>query len=146
MDKEVLCAVYEPTKMTLITQQLIVGDKIRVGGGVRKATKNHQRILNVEFLKILKLAKDSRLENPLCKKCNKKMKSKGKNQGFQCIKCQKKVSDKITHEIPRKLTKKLYLPAVSAHRPLTRPLQRMNRINQEEKFDPTIPWYHQYRN
>ena len=74
------------------------------------------------------------------------MKSKGKNQGFQCIKCRKKASDKIILEIPRKLTKKLYLPAVSAHRHLTRPLQRMNRINQEEKFDPTITWCQQYRN
>ncbi|GBF24602.1 tRNA(Ile2) 2-agmatinylcytidine synthetase TiaS [archaeon MnTg01] len=146
MDKEVLCAVYEPTKITSITQQLIVGDKIRVGGGVRKATKNHQRVLNVEFLEILKLEKDMRLENPLCKKCNKKMKSKGKNQGFQCIKCGKKASEKIIHEIPRKLTKKLYLPAVSAHRHLTRPLQRMKRINQEEKFDPTILWCQQFRN
>jgi tRNA(Ile2)-agmatinylcytidine synthase len=146
LDKEVLCAVYEPTKITSITQQLIVGDKIRVGGGVRKATKNHQRVLNVEFLEILKLEKDMRLENPLCKKCNKKMKSKGKNQGFQCIKCKKKSPKKIIHEIPRKLTKKLYLPDISAHRHLTRPLQRMKQINQEEKFDPTILWCQQFRN
>jgi len=94
-------------KITSITQQLIVGDKILVGGGVRKASKNHHRVLNVEFLEILKLEKDMRLENPLCKKCNKKMKSKGKNQGFQCIKCgKKKHLKKIIHEIPRNLTKK----------------------------------------
>jgi len=146
LGKEVSCAVYEPTKITSIAQQLILGDKIRLGGGIRKATKNHQRILNVEFLEIIKLEKDLRLENPICKKCNKRMKSKGTNQGFQCIKCGKKAPNKIIHEIPRKLIPKLYLPAVSAYRHLTRPKQRMRRINKEEKFDSTIQWYQKYRN
>jgi tRNA(Ile2)-agmatinylcytidine synthase len=146
LEKEVPCAVYEPTKITSIAQQLILGDKIRLGGGIRKATKKHQRILNVEFLEIIKLEKDLRLENPICKKCNKNMKSKGKNQGFQCIKCGKKASNKIIHEIPRKLIPKLYLPAVSAYRHLTRPKQRMRRINKEKKFDSTIQWYQKYRN
>jgi len=146
LGKEVPCAVYEPTKITSIAQQLILGDKIRLGGGIRKATKNHQRILNVEFLEIIKLEKDLRLENPICKKCNKSMKSKGTNQGFRCIKCGKKTSNKIIHEIPRKLIPKLYLPAVSAYRHLTRPKQRMKRINKEEKFDSTIQWYQKYRN
>jgi tRNA(Ile2)-agmatinylcytidine synthase len=146
LEKEVPCAVYEPTKITSIAQQLILGDKIRLGGGIRKATKNHQRILNVEFLEIIKLEKDLRLENPICKKCNKRMKSKGKNQGFRCIKCGKKASNKIIHEIPRKLIPKLYLPAVSAYRHLTRPKQRMRRFNKEKKFDSTIQWYQKYRN
>ena len=74
------------------------------------------------------------------------MKSKGKNQGYQCIKCKKKSPEKIVHENPRKLVKKMYLPAISAHRHLTRPIQRMNRINHEEKFDTTIPWCQQYEN
>ena len=144
--KEVNCAVYEPTKITSITQKLIVGDKIRVGGGIRRASKNHERVLNVEFIEIIKLEKNIRLENPFCKNCNKKMKSKGKNQGFQCIKCKKKSHEKVICEIPRKLSKKMYLPAISAHRHLTRPIQRMNTINHEEKFDTTIPWYQQYEN
>ena len=146
LEKEVPCAVYEPTKITSIAQQLMLGDKIRLGGGIRKATKNHQRILNVEFLEIIKLEKDLRLENPICKKCNKSMKSKGRNQGFRCIKCGKKAPNKIIHEIPRKLIPKLYLPAVSAYRHLTRPKQRMRRFNKEEKFDSTIQWYQKYRN
>ena len=74
------------------------------------------------------------------------MKSKGRNQGFRCIKCGKKASTKIIHEIPRKLIPKLYLPAVSAYRHLTRPKQRMKRMNKEEKFDSTIQWYQKYRN
>ena len=146
LGKEIMCAVYEPTKITSAALNLIVGDKIRVGGGIRKATKNHKRVLNVEFLEIINLEKDKRLENPLCKKCNKKMKSKGKNQGFECIKCKKKSPKKIIHELPRKLTQKLYLPAISAHRHLTRPKQRMNKVNSEQKFDSTISWCQEYRN
>lgn len=146
LGKEIMCAVYEPTKITSVALNLIVGDKIRVGGGIRKATKNHKRVLNVEFLEIINLEKDKRLENPLCKKCNKKMKSKGKNQGFECIKCKKKSPKKIIHELPRKLTQKLYLPAISAHRHLTRPMQRMNKVNSEKKFDSTISWCQEYRN
>ncbi|MFB5631619.1 MAG: DUF1743 domain-containing protein [Nitrosopumilaceae archaeon] len=146
LDREIICAVYEPTKITSTAQNLLVGDKIRVGGGIRKASKNHQRVLNVEFIEILKLEKNLKLENPFCKKCNKKMKSKGKNQGFQCIKCGKKEFKKIITVIPRKLTKKLYLPAISAHRHLTRPIQRMKKKNFEEKFDTALPWCHHYRN
>jgi tRNA(Ile2)-agmatinylcytidine synthase len=144
--KEILCAVYKPTKITSFASQLIVGDKIKVGGGIRKATKNHQRILNVEFLEILKLEKDLRLGNPICNKCNKKMKSKGKNQGFQCIKCGKKATSRIIQEVHRKLKPTLYLPAVSAHRHLTRPLQRMKQLNKEEKFNAALTWYREFRN
>ncbi len=146
LGKEILCAVYEPTKITSTALNLIVGDKIRVGGGIRKATKNYQRILNVEFLEIINLEKDKRLENPFCKKCNKKMKSKGKNQGFQCVKCKKKLPKKIVRNIPRKLTQKTYLPAITAHRHLTRPIQRMKKVNKEEKFDTSISWCQKYRN
>ena len=144
--KEIQCAVYEPTKMTSFALQLIQGDKILVGGGVRKASKNYQRILNVELFKVVKLAKDLQFENPFCIKCNKKMKSKGKGQGFQCIKCGKKTSKKIIHQIPRKILPKLYIPAVSAHRHLTRPIQRINHFNKEQKFDNSILWCKNYKN
>jgi len=76
-DRKIRCAVYKPTKITKIAQNLIPGDKIHIGGGVRKASKKHGRILNVEFLRVLQLAKNNLLVNPTCKKCNKKMKSKG---------------------------------------------------------------------
>ena len=142
---EVQCAVYEPTKITKMALGLIIGDKILVGGGVRKGTKNFQRTLNVEFLQIKKLEKDLRLENPFCLRCNKKMKSKGKNQGFQCIKCKKKASKKIVIEKQRELLPKLYIPAITAHRHLTRPIHRFNRVNKEKKFDNSLVWYKQFK-
>ena len=74
------------------------------------------------------------------------MKSKGQNQGFQCIRCGKKGSNKITVEIPRKIKKQLYIPKISAHRHLTRPLQRIGITNKSSKFDESLSWFYVYRN
>ena len=143
---EFLCAVYKPTGINTIALHLIKGDKIRVGGGVRKASKNFPRIINLEFIEILKLKKNLSTTNPFCKKCNKKMKSKGKNQGFQCIRCGNKAFSKTTNEISRKIKKQLYIPKTSAHRHLTRPLQRMGLINNSTKFDKSLSWFCVYGN
>ncbi|MDH3795140.1 MAG: tRNA(Ile)(2)-agmatinylcytidine synthase [Nitrosopumilus sp.] len=143
---EFWCAVYKPTGISVIASNLIKGDKICVGGGVRKASKNFPRIINLEFLDVLVLKKNVSLSNPNCKKCNKKMKSKGQNQGFQCTRCGKKASKKIPVEISRKIKKQLYLPKISAHRHLTRPLQRIGTINKATKFDKSLSWFYVYRN
>ena len=72
------CAVYKPTGMTNIASNLMRGDQISVGGGVRKASKNFPRIINLEFIKIVSLQKNtSNFQILMCKKCKKKMKSKG---------------------------------------------------------------------
>ena len=138
---EFWCAVYKETGLSTITSNLIIGDKISVGGGVRKASKNFPRIINLEFIKIINLKKNLSKSNPICKKCNKKMKSKGQNQGFQCIRCGKKSSNKIILEIPRKIKKQLYIPKISAHRHLTRPLQRTGMTNKNAKFDDSQSWF-----
>ena len=140
--KKIKCAVYKPTKITKTAQNLIPGDRIHIGGGIRKASKNYGRILNVEFLDILQLAKNHLFVNPTCKKCNKKMKSKGSKQGFECVKCGDNAVSKSTLEIPRKIQCKLYLPSVSAHRHLTRPYQRIKKRNKHVKFNTSIPWMH----
>jgi tRNA(Ile2)-agmatinylcytidine synthase len=142
----VKCAVYRQTKITAIATRLRVGDKICVGGGIRRASKNHPRVLNIEFLEIMKVVPELRFVNPLCKVCNKTMKSKGKNQGFQCIKCKTKSSKKILKKIPRQINAGIYIPAVSAHRHLTRPLQRAGIQNKNTTFDKSIPWFFVYSN
>jgi len=141
-DRKIRCAVYKPTKITQIAQNLISGDKIHLGGGIRKASKKHGRVLNVEFLHVLQLTKNHLLVNPTCRKCNKRMKSKGSKQGFQCTKCGNNSFSKTTLEIPRKIQCKLYLPSVSAHRHLTRPYQRIKKRNKNIKFNTSIPWIH----
>ena len=140
-DKKIKCGIYKPTKITTIAHNLILNDKIRIGGGIRKASKNHERIVNVEFLDVMELAKDIRVSNPSCKKCSKKMKSKGSKQGFECTKCGSKSFLKPTSEIPRKIQCKLYLPVMSAHRHLTRPYQRIKKRNKQIRFDTSTPWF-----
>jgi len=143
---EFWCAVYKPTGISSTASNLIKGDKICVGGGVRKASKKFPRIINLEFIDVLSLEKDLSKTNPSCKKCNKKMKSKGQNQRFQCIRCGKKASKKITIEISRKIKKQLYIPELTAHRHLTRPLQRIGISNKTSKFDKSLSWFCVYRN
>ncbi|PIW32822.1 MAG: DNA-binding protein [Nitrosopumilales archaeon CG15_BIG_FIL_POST_REV_8_21_14_020_37_12] len=143
---DILCAVYNPTGIASVAQNLAVGDRICVGGGIKKATKKHPRTLNVEFIEIIHLKKIIQKTNPTCKACNKKMKSKGRNQNFQCIKCGSKFPGKITVEIPRKIRKDLYIPKVSAHRHLTRPEQRLGKTNKNSEFDQSTSWFCVYGN
>ena len=143
---ELRCAVYKPTGISSIVLGLIKGDKICVGGGIRKASKIHPRILNLEFIDVLDLKKNIKKSNPICTNCNKTMKSKGQNQGFQCIKCRKTSKNKINLEIPRKINKQLYLPEVSAHRHLSRPLTRLGKINKKSQFNESILWFSVYEN
>ena len=143
-DVEFFCAVYKPTGMSVVASRLIKGDKIHIGGGVRPASKNFPRVVNIEFIKILNLEKNFSFSNPLCKQCMKKMKSKGQNQGFQCVKCGNRQSKKVQVKIQRELETKLYLPKNSAHRHLTRPSERIGRKNQIN-FDDTKPWFCVYR-
>ena len=142
---EFWCAVYKPTGISVKAAQLIKGDKICVGGGVRPASKNFSRVINVEFIEILRLEKISFFSNPFCVDCNKKMKSKGRNQGFQCVRCGKRRSKQTPVEIKRKLEPKLYLPKISAHRHLTRPHQRIGKNNKID-FSDTESWFCVYRN
>ena len=86
--EEINCAVYAPTiTLKKIARNLEKGDIIEVGGGISKKSKEYGRILNVEYIKIIKLWKKIIRKNPLCKKCNKSMKSKGRNNAYKCIKC-----------------------------------------------------------
>lgn len=140
-DQEVQCAVYKPTGMTQIASKLIKGDMVKVGGGVRKASKNHQRTLNVEFLQVLELGKKLKMVNPFCFACKKRMKSKGKNQDFECIKCGSTAKHKTLEDIPREIEKRLYVPILSAHRHLTRPMQRIGKSNKKMKFSDSQKWF-----
>ncbi len=137
----VKCAVYKPTKLTTIAEKLMKGDLVKIGGGIRKSSKNHKQVLNVEFLEILDLEKYIILVNPFCTKCKKRMKSKGKNQGYQCSKCGNTRLTKVEQEIPRQIKKQFYLPVSSAHRHLTRPLQRIGKFNSKIEFNNSKKWF-----
>ena len=98
-------------------------------------TPHSTNILNVEYLSILKIAKEIVNINPLCDKCGKRMKSEGKNKGFQCRICGDKRDSKISVTNQRDIQLGMYLPYSKAHRHLTKPLHRFGM----EKNYPHVP-------
>ena len=128
---EVDCAAYEPTgKLNKISRTLNVGDCIKVFGGVRHSSSRHQLTINLEKIRILELAPKVFFVNPRCPKCEKRMKSMGRNQGLRCEKCGFRSSQlkKLQVEEKRKLKKgKLYITALRSQRHLTKPQRRYGR-------------------
>ena len=137
------CIVYRPTDLSGTVMELTAGDEIIAGGGIRRATSRHPRILNVEFVEIIRLVQKQILQNPQCARCNKSMKSKGAGQGFGCIRCGNSAPSKVMRQIPRSIKKRTYLPAQSAHRHLTRPAQRRGLTN-KITFDDSLRWFAVY--
>jgi tRNA(Ile2)-agmatinylcytidine synthase len=122
----IAAAVYEPTDLANIASKLDIGDEVEIGFGVREATSMHQQVLNVEYLSIIELAQTFRFFNPLCKNCGKRLKSEGKNKGFQCELCGYKgrMDQKIRIDKERNIKTGLYLPPPRSHRHLTKPIHR----------------------
>ncbi len=121
---EIDCAAYEPTKeFRHVVRDLIVGDLLVVYGGVRKKplTVNLEKI----FVKNLK-EKNVKVENPICPKCGKHMKSKGENQGFKCVRCKTKSDKPIIEKQERMIHTGFYEVPVCARRHLAKPLKRMH--------------------
>jgi len=131
---EINCIAYEPTgSFREIIKKLTIGDLIEAYGGVRKASKKHPRVINLEKIKIIKLVDKYLFKNPICPKCGKRMESSGRNQGFRCKKCKflLKNKEKLKIKIDRGIEEGLYLPPPRAHRHLTKPLIR---YGQEKSF------------
>jgi|SRR5215217_2656030 tRNA(Ile2)-agmatinylcytidine synthase len=119
-------AVYEPTGLTNLALGLDVGDTIEIGCSVRGSTSKFSKTLNIEYILVLTLNEIHRTFNPICQSCGKRMKSEGRNKGFQCDKCgfKDRDSNKIYVIQNRNVSKGLYVPLSSAHRHLTKPIQR----------------------
>ena len=119
-------AVYEPTGLANVAAKLEAGDLIEIGAGVRKGTIKHPKILNVEYLSVLELVPIYNVLNPVCKTCGKRMKSEGRNKGYQCDKCKHRDASAKKIFVPKERSIKtgLYVPTPKAHRHLTKPLQR----------------------
>lgn len=129
------CAAYEPTgNLRKAAKQLIIGDEIEVYGGVRPASEAHPMTINLEKIRVIKLAPKISLHNPQCSKCGKTMSSMGKNQGYRCDKCgyKSKKLTKIQTTEKRVLEKRLYVTSPHSQRHLTKPFRR---YGQEKTFD-----------
>lgn len=120
---EIECGAYEPTKNFRKTvSHLMPGDVIKVYGGI-----GEQNTFNIEKFQVIEL-NDIEYKNPICE-CGKRMTSAGKNKGFKCKKCGKKIesNEKVPVKIPRNLDNgQFYETPVSARRHLSKPLCRMN--------------------
>ncbi len=117
------CTIYEPAKsFRHVGELLMPGDRITVQGAVREEPLT----INVEKLFIERLAEQMvKTANPLCRKCNKRMKSYGRNQGYRCAKCGAKSDRAEFSRLKRDLKPGWYEPPVGAMRHLAKPLKRM---------------------
>jgi len=132
------CAAYEPTgNLRKTAKKLIVGDLVEIYGGVRPPSPRNPLTINVEKIRILKLAPIHVSRNPLCPVCGKRTKSMGRGKGFECKKCGFHGRDlkKIIIEKTRQLKLGLYVTSPRSQRHLTKPLSR---YGQEKRGIPNF--------
>ncbi len=138
------CAAYEPTgNLRKVAKSLIVGDFVEAYGGVRPASMKHPMTINLEKIRIIKLAPKIVFHNPLCPKCGKRMKSMGKDKGFRCDKCGFRSSNlnKIALEGERSLKEGLYVTPPRSQRHLTKPLCRYGKEKSETPKGMVESWH-----
>ena len=124
---QVDCAAYEPTGVLRhVTMKLLVGDYIEVYGGVRAPSKKNPLTINLEKIRLLKLAPKIVYQNPFCTKCGKRLKSMGKDKGFRCEKCGSRYANigKVEVKMKREVKRGLYITSTRSQRHLTKPFRR----------------------
>ncbi len=145
-DARVRCVVYEPTGLSKIASMFVEGDIVEIGASVRKGTRKNPKVLNIEYIKVLSLAKSYLYMNPLCI-CGKRLKSEGKGKGYGCKHCGYRSKDlsKVAVELPRRISVGLYIPDAKAHRHLTKPLQRYDNATAKSNYNlDSIEWFKRY--
>jgi tRNA(Ile2)-agmatinylcytidine synthase len=124
---QICCAAYEPTgNLRKVAAKLLIGDIVEAYGGVRPPSSKHGVTINLEKLRLIKLAPKVICQNPTCPNCGKRLKSMGKNKGFRCEKCGFRSAKlaKTCFEIKREIKKGLYVTSARSMRHLTKPLSR----------------------
>jgi len=138
------CAAYEPTgTLRKIAGGLIVGDLVEACGGVRPPSSGRPTTVNLEKLRILKLARKVTLRNPPCPKCGRRTESMGRGQGFRCGKCGLRSPRlrKVALEAPREVREGLYVTAPRSQRHLTKPLCRYGREKSRSSGKMIREWH-----
>jgi len=133
---------YEPSKSFRTTvKELRPDDRLIVGGSIRGVSPSELPTFNIERLDVIEVAPFSRLVNPPCPSCNKRMESDGVNAGYKCKRC--KIKDPSATKVPvfesRSLEKGRYLPPIGAHRHLTMPFSRYDLARQKKAYS-TPQW------
>jgi len=141
---QVDCAAYEPTgTLRRVARALIVGDVVEAYGGVRLASSNHPVTVNLEKLRILKLAPKLVFHNPLCPMCSRRMESMGRSKGFRCGKCGFRSSElkKQVADENREVEEGLYVTSPRSQRHLTKPLCRYGREKSGKPLTMIKSWH-----
>ncbi|MGH9920324.1 MAG: TiaS agmantine-binding domain-containing protein, partial [Nitrososphaerales archaeon] len=131
-----VCMVYEPSgDLRRITKAIERGDRVRLSGGVRRATSMHPPVVNVEKIEVVRLDRSPQT-NPICD-CGGRMKSEGRGKGYQCRACGKKLlSRPSAPRRERRLELGVYLPSPRAQRHLTQQLVRYG--NESSRAYPLV--------
>jgi tRNA(Ile2)-agmatinylcytidine synthase len=125
-------AIYRPTRDLVRMGRLLArGDRVRVFGGVRRATatKPHP-LLNVEKIEVLDRRNRTLRPSWGCPACGgRRLKSEGRGKGFQCRVCKKRLTERPpgpnTESVPPPLPESaVFLPSPGAQRHLTKPFAR----------------------
>jgi tRNA(Ile2)-agmatinylcytidine synthase len=126
-DGQVDCAAFEPTgALSKAAKELIQGDSLRVYGSVQTRPLKGLLTINLEKIRLLKLAPILAYSNPICPQCSKHMKSMGRNKGFRCERCglRDDKATKVPIRIRRRINRGLYLASARSQRHLTKPFVR----------------------
>jgi tRNA(Ile2)-agmatinylcytidine synthase len=143
--REIHCAAFEPTgRFRGIIAILVPGDQVTVYGGV-KVHSGLPVTVNLEKVFINRLVDEFSLENPICPRCGKHMKSAGRAQGFRCQRCSLNARGGEKRRVwePRKVHTGLYVPDKKAHRHLTKPLSRYGHEKSKWNHAPPSGMWHE---
>jgi tRNA(Ile2)-agmatinylcytidine synthase len=139
------CAAYEPTGVLRhVARALIVGDHVEVQGGVRAPSENRPLTINLEKVRLLRLAPKIIYQNPLCPNCGKRLKSMGKDKGFRCEKCGSRYASlgKVAVRVKREVQRGLYITSPRSQRHLTKPFRRYGMEKHGEAPEKMIGDWH----
>ncbi|MDH5815915.1 MAG: tRNA(Ile)(2)-agmatinylcytidine synthase [Candidatus Nezhaarchaeota archaeon] len=124
---ELYCIAYKPSgDVRRASEKLEVGDEVEVYGGARRFLGSEILSINLEKLVILK-ARDEVVErNPLCPKCQKRLKSLGRVGGYKCSRCGFRTTEatKLALRKSRGEVEGMYLPPPRSMRHLAKPFRR----------------------
>lgn len=116
---EARCMAYEPTKGFREAVRLLVpGDEVIAVGSYKGGS------INLEKLKICRLAEATQIRPPVCHVCGKRMTSAGKAKGYKCRACGAREMQPETDRLERRVVPGWYEVPPTARRHLARPLVR----------------------
>ena len=142
---EIDVAAYRPTGiLALKCRKLRGGDLVEAAGVVRPPSSKHGLTLNLEKLRILKVATTYRHVNPKCPKCGSRMTSAGRGKGFKCRRCgfRDPKASKVKVPVDRDLREEVIVPPPRAFKHLMKPIEREGREKSRRPSSLISKWHH----